>query len=234
MKKIYFGFLLTLLISGTTAQAQTEECINIDQINVPLDGSPLDYTQGKINLKTSAGETWGKQAQFDLFFVGWLDIDVSNERCKNKKLTISKSATQYLAIDGDTIYLSGFINHFNPKFFFSVISGNIIVQGDFNKVSLGNSTNVIDLICLNTESCGGVSVEEQEKKAIKIGPNPSNGTINVNFNYSKLNIYSSSGDLVYKAKGLETTIDLSFLSSGYYFVKAISQGKIISQKILLQ
>lgn len=234
MKKIYFGFLLTLLISGTTAQAQTEECINIDQINVPLDGSPLDYTQGKINLKTNIGTNWGKQSAFDLYFIGWLNIDVSNESCKNKKLTISKSATQYIAIDGDTIYLSGFINHVNPKFQFSVISGNLIVQGEFSKVSLGNSTNIIDHICLNTESCGGVGIEEQENKVIKIGPNPTNGTINVNFNYSELNIYSSLGDLVLTAQKNQTKIDLSFLTSGYYFVKAISQGKIISQKILLQ
>lgn len=225
---------LGLMISVIT-QAQTEECINFSAVNDPVDDAALDYTQGKINIKTNIGTFWGKQANSSLFFYGWFNVDVSNETSVNKKLTISNPGNNYIAIDGDTIALIGIIPFpLGKKYSFSFESGRIIVKGDFNKVSLGNSSASIDHVCLTTEPGVTLNVLDQEVKSIKIGPNPSSGIVNINLNYSELKVYSSSGNLVFTTQNQQSSINLSFLPKGHYYVRIISQNGIVNQTIILK
>ena len=77
-------------------------------------------------------------------------------------------------------------------------------------------------------ACGNndfyLSIEKQNKQEISIYPNPSTGSINIEIQADCLNemlrIYNVYGQLIHdeSLNNLKTTIDLTSLNSGVYFI----------------
>jgi len=77
-----------------------------------------------------------------------------------------------------------------------------------------------------------------DEKDFKICPNPSSGIIKIftsDLNEYQINIYTTSGKLIYSnLLNSQLSIDLSDLETSIYFLKAISNDKIINKKIILE
>ncbi|MGZ4035793.1 MAG: T9SS type A sorting domain-containing protein, partial [Bacteroidia bacterium] len=79
-----------------------------------------------------------------------------------------------------------------------------------------------------------------DNNAVTIYPNPSNGLFNIALASSKKNttieIYNSIGELVYNRQNVsaETLINLNDNATGLYFVKVISENKIIGTKKIMK
>ena len=65
------------------------------------------------------------------------------------------------------------------------------------------------------------------KEELKIYPNPASNMVNIPSGFNSVSIYSVTGNLVMSDFNPTTSLDISSLNSGVYFVQAIN-GKIIS------
>lgn len=74
-------------------------------------------------------------------------------------------------------------------------------------------------------------VESIEEILLKIYPNPMQDIINICGEYTSIEIYNASGKVVATANG-ESRVDVSHLVSGVYIVKAYSNGKVGTYKIV--
>lgn len=74
-------------------------------------------------------------------------------------------------------------------------------------------------------------VESIEEILLKIYPNPMQDIINIGGEYASIEIYNASGKVVATANG-ESRVDVSHLVSGVYIVKAYSNGKVGTYKIV--
>lgn len=78
----------------------------------------------------------------------------------------------------------------------------------------------------------GLSSLESNKNLIRITPNPATSKISINagnLNVKQVEFYSEIGELVYSSKlEMNNEIDIETLSSGFYFVKCISENNIYS------
>ena len=72
-----------------------------------------------------------------------------------------------------------------------------------------------------------------QEKAI-LFPNPTNGELTIgNLNLEKIGIYDISGKVI-KVFDPTTQIDLSDVSKGFYIIKLFSEGKIITDKLVIK
>lgn len=72
-----------------------------------------------------------------------------------------------------------------------------------------------------------------QEKAL-LFPNPTNGVLTIgNLNVEKIGIYDISGKEI-KVFAPTTQIDLSDLSKGFYIIKLFSDGKIITDKLVIK
>ena len=82
--------------------------------------------------------------------------------------------------------------------------------------------------------------ENTNSNNISIYPNPSNGQFNVTVSSlqksSSIEIYNSIGELVYSQKVIneQNTIELTNEANGLYFVKVMSDGKIVGTKKIIK
>ncbi len=81
--------------------------------------------------------------------------------------------------------------------------------------------------------------EHSKKGKIQIYPNPASSNINIEFNnnnYSILRLYNISGQMIFE-KSVENKdkvhINISNIPSGVYFVKAISDDKSVTEKLII-
>lgn len=81
-----------------------------------------------------------------------------------------------------------------------------------------------------------IGIDENNATSVRVFPNPSNGTINVeNAQGSSIMIYNLIGEVVAsqaKANKFES-FDLSALSNGTYLVKVISEAQVSTQKVVI-
>jgi hypothetical protein len=86
----------------------------------------------------------------------------------------------------------------------------------------------------------GVETELMDKKCITIFPNPADRELSIKNSELKINtvdIYDTVGERVFQFQTSnlkpQTTIDVSFLGPGIYFVKVNTEQKIFSKKIII-
>ena len=83
-----------------------------------------------------------------------------------------------------------------------------------------------------------IGVDEQATASFSVYPNPSNGVLNiVNEGADKIasiEVLNLAGQLVYSTSKLTSTVDVSFLSEGVYFVKIQTEsGAIATERVLI-
>lgn len=100
--------------------------------------------------------------------------------------------------------------------------------------SAGCSNSAIQTI--NVSACVGIN--EQENGGVTIYPNPTNGVLLIETiaTGNSILVYNSLGEVVanQQTSGTRTSIDLSGLSNGIYFVHVVNAGGDHVQKIILQ
>ena len=75
--------------------------------------------------------------------------------------------------------------------------------------------------------------EEVAAKAVVLFPNPVDQTLNWNGGtMESLEIYDQLGKKVLQTKNVSSSVDLTELSSGIYFVKTTIDGNVSMQKIV--
>lgn len=89
---------------------------------------------------------------------------------------------------------------------------------------------------LNVTVCTGIN--EANKDAVSVYPNPSNGLFTVNFNSSvkgMIEVYNVIGEVVYTApvNGTTSSVDLSALTAGVYSLKVSSENANFTKSIVL-
>jgi hypothetical protein len=85
----------------------------------------------------------------------------------------------------------------------------------------------------------GVSHLTVVSNGVSVSPNPSKGVFELKFNnfQNEVAVYNVIGKKVYESTFngvLNKTVDISSYPAGVYFVKVISDGKVYSEKIILQ
>lgn len=77
---------------------------------------------------------------------------------------------------------------------------------------------------------------QQQSQEFFLYPNPSNGVLNYDGQFTSMEIYSLNGQqlLEIKANSNTKSIDISQLKDGIYFAKIVSQSAIYTQKIILR
>lgn len=91
----------------------------------------------------------------------------------------------------------------------------------------------VDDIQINTTTIG---INENDMAAVRVYPNPSNGTVNVeNAQGSDIMIYNLLGEVVASVNSANQfeSFNLSALSNGTYLVKVISDSQIKTQKVVI-
>jgi len=81
-----------------------------------------------------------------------------------------------------------------------------------------------------------VGIEEKSNLALKVFPNPSSGTFEIDSptNYSTGNVFSISGKLIEQIVIIENALILNHLDSGTYFVTLNGQHSSEIVKIIIQ
>jgi hypothetical protein len=111
-------------------------------------------------------------------------------------------------------------------------SYNYVVTVTSNGCSNTASVNVV------VNACTGVDEINADKPLLNIFPNPSNGIINLNEEFTQTNkfdvsVCNSIGMMVYKGKNC-SSIDLSDFENGIYYISIrTDDNQIISKKIIL-
>ena len=88
---------------------------------------------------------------------------------------------------------------------------------------------------IEVENCELISNEV----LLDISPNPSNGIFNCSLNreyglFISIALFNISGKQVYYSEDFKSTLDLSYMPSGMYFVKFISEKNSITKKIIIE
>jgi hypothetical protein len=92
----------------------------------------------------------------------------------------------------------------------------------------------------NTTLYGAAFKETMQKNELSIYPNPSNGIFTMNFsgeNSRDVVVYDLMGNVVFEKNNTTdamVTLDLSTNANGIYLVKVVSNGEIISKRIIKQ
>jgi hypothetical protein len=153
----FFTFLSNAQIQCVDLSGYTDQYVNsvgFDDVNYPI-GSAF-ITSGAIQyVKPSSGNAYQGILSDSLFYIGDLDIDVSNATCLEKELTFSCAYLEGMSIDGDTIYaaLNPPVNYAGATFDFEYDgAGNYTITGDFDVVSLYTQTNFLYDVCLDCAS----------------------------------------------------------------------------------
>ena len=117
---------------------------------------------------------------------------------------------------------------------------NINITGDVIISITGNSTTSNRVLFDDLSwSCNTIlAVDELEKESFAIYPNPSNGTVKINFESSNdkhtVEVYSVSGQKVFEKEYNNTaTAAVNNLQKGIYLVKVAKEGKSTTKKLIV-
>ena len=158
------------------------------------------------------------------------DINLSEEYTLNPEneivLAVTSGYSSYLWSTGETVY-------------YIALDGSTMTAGTHNYWVEASSTNG----CVTRDSAivivgNSISVQSNEITKIEIFPNPANEFVNIsnsvdNFNYQ---IISINGSIIEseKVEGNKTTIDISEMNNGVYFIKINTNDKIIIKKLIIE
>ncbi|MEX1002882.1 MAG: T9SS type A sorting domain-containing protein [Crocinitomicaceae bacterium] len=110
-----------------------------------------------------------------------------------------------------------------------------IDQDDSLYVAFGSPVTAIKVYKLRTVSTASIS--QANKANLQIFPNPSNGlvTISTDLQEAKLKVIDTSGKTLYRSTiNGNSTIDLSDLSNGLYFIQITQNAKVITKRIIIE
>lgn len=109
--------------------------------------------------------------------------------------------------------------------------------------NLWNSSNVPNVFNndiwkkLNEVMCSNSATKKVEQATVKMGPNPSNGKININMEAGIKNVYvySSDGKLIQKHQTNAQNFEVKIANTGIYFIKIANPENTINftQKVLV-
>jgi len=121
-------------------------------------------------------------------FYGWIKIAINESVCPSKKMSFVSVSSEIL-VDGFSINTSS-LPFSNSKFSVEngTASGQIVITGEFNFVSLGNSTNYLESLCIEYEAC---NTTESCLDMVDLNANAS-GTSELYYSNGTLNIYNYS------------------------------------------
>ena len=221
MKKIYTLIASTLLALNSFSQ----DCVDFRDIDISgwiIDPGVSIYESEKINLVSGGIFDYMGATDENISFFGYLHIDINSE-CKNNTLEFT-GFNSHIVVDGDTV------NTEDPRFLFPYstpsysidydpINFTYSVEGDFEQVIIGYSTNIVDKICL-TESCIGMSSETVQISELNVYPNPATNILNIDADFEKLEIMNLLGETVLTVNQQVQSVDISELSIGTYFIKS--------------
>lgn len=161
--------------------------------------------------------------------------------CQSNRLKISAIENQtYLNLGRDTTIFGNDSISLSANGFSNISwnNGSNNPQITISNYTFGLGSHLIilkandSLGCENIDSIrvtlvSGIGLESQAIKSFNISPNPSTGIIQIeglNNSAARFEIYSITGELVYKYHGTEKKIDLGHLPKGTYQI-AVIQGK---------
>jgi hypothetical protein len=119
------------------------------------------------------------------------------------------------------------------KRFIGDVGGSEPVQVNFDS-SLGA------VYIINTESVTGIQTVSQNTIQCQLYPNPASTSINITMSNNADKLYYSIYDLLGNKigdgefSGKQTSIDVSMLSSGIYFLKIYNQNSAINKKFVVE
>ena len=180
----------------------------------------------------------------ELCYVGTIGIDISTANYDCRVLNFDLVAGIYTIIDGDSI-----LTPYNDTTIygadwtyttdFSSGNGEVTIEGEFDYVQIGFSTQCIGNICVY--DCATAAVEEIQALETEIEyllyPNPSNGalTIQTTAKYEQLLIHNMQGQLMQSHLSGDQHFDISDFENGFYLVSIILEnGEVLSKKVLKQ
>lgn len=128
--------------------------------------------------------------------------------------------------------IGAFVLADSTAFFIKTEGGDYwkLIMTEFEGTSTGN-------VAFTKEKIGTASIAQNEAINLSVFPNPTTGNIRINSSemIESINIYSTSGQLVYTAKNNELQADISIqeLPEGVYVLRALTaDGKATTQKIV--
>jgi len=78
-----------------------------------------------------------------------------------------------------------------------------------------------------------ISIEVPKQNVLTISPNPSTGLLNIKgSSYTSINIFDTWGRVVETITGNNSSIDISHLASGLYFIRVETDQRVITKKLI--
>ncbi len=204
--------------------------------NVHAGGGGLVYNDTEIGLVTASGGTnfvWGTEtlninpagAAFDVVFARF-----------NTQTGETLSLDRLVGDDGNQDLGTKIITDNNNDYLIGGGFGHYIYDAFGNQnINAGGSTDFF-VAKYATEACETVSVEDLEDFGLQLYPNPVQNTLTITAreNIKNIRIINVLGQevLVARPLSLETTVDLSKLHSGTYFVRVQVGGIVGSYTIV--
>lgn len=120
-----------------------------------------------------------------------------------------------------------------------VYNGNLYVGGDFSNVNGDN--NMGKLVCYGLNCPQNVGIEKLQVENIKFKnyPNPTIGSVIIDFNKEvnsiKLKLYNLTGQVVFEKENITGTrfsLDISQKATGIYFIELTEAGKVYRSKLV--
>lgn len=214
-------------LNASTGELNYLMSFNIKSASFSSDGTKLYRLSG------------GKLFQYDVDANDILNSEVEIATVSNIHALYLAPDTRIYLFGSNANNIPGYIecpnnNGFNTGITMSGLSLNGRSSGDF-------FTNIPANYLYKTTNQCNVSVEEIEKNQQKltISPNPAKNEIKIlSSTMMKINdvkIFSSTGRLmIHKSKVTDSTIDISNLSSGVYFVHSMLKDEVVVTKLVVE
>lgn len=233
MKTPYTLIMMVILSLNSFAQ----ECVDFSKITATgwiIESGTIIYEGEKISLQAGGSFDFMGATGGQLNFYGYLDIYLNSD-CPEKTLEFNGFNGQ-VGVDGDTIDTE------DPFFSFPYVTSNYVLnfdgatgiytlEGAFDEIVLGYSTNIINQICL-TESCTGLSATKISESGFAVYPNPASNVLNVDTEYENLEIFNILGEVVLSSHIPNMSVDVSGINTGTYFIKLTNKGEVAVTKFV--
>jgi len=227
MKK--YTFLVFFLLIGTIGHSQINDLLGPQwQLsNIQFEGENFFTPQNTfpdIDFYEVNGLLFANGAGIDNGFEGQIEIDESNQTISFIDFVVTLLVCNSPHCWYEDLYFYDIIStNFETKTF----TYDIVYLGDQANLTLtdidGNTANYWD---------ASMSTQEFNNSNISVSPNPASRYLNIHYQseqLEKISIYSISGQLISEQK-FESTIDISGLGAGIYFIEITSSlGKSVQK-----
>ena len=215
----------TLFLPGTHADLASVEITNTTYAYLSMrDGDDVAKEFGSIN--NAAGDPDGTEGK-DYFFVRIKGHDANGELTDSVDFYLADfrdAANQYIIDEWTTLDLSSLqdVNYLTFKFYSSDI-------GSFG-INTPTYFAMDNFIYTNT-----TGVAQEETTSFAMYPNPANHQLNIQGDAGAYAIFNVNGEKVMDFQHTDlTTVDVSELGVGIYFVKNTSGSSVNTRKLIIQ